>query len=260
MEPSSFVWNGTAFVPYPLLPLTDRGFRYGMALFESVAVRGGRAEFLEEHLSRLEAAARGLGWPLDPAILARAGELLARLESPAFARVYVTAGDGAPSAPVTAPRVFVFAEPRALPSSAPIRVRLHPEPVLPLFGGLKTANYWANAEALRQAHAAGFEEALLFNPRGELVSACTGNVFVELDGKIVTPPLSSGARDGVTRAWVFRRRAVGERILTRGDLEAATACFLTNCWAGVRPVAALETRGLDTAPGEALRAEFFGGV
>ncbi|MDD5349187.1 MAG: aminotransferase class IV [Chthoniobacteraceae bacterium] len=259
MKPAAtaFLWNGTDFAPCENVPLTDRGFRYGMALFESVAVRGGRAEFLDAHLARLEAAARRCGWPMERAAWVRAGERLPQLDGPAFARVYVTAGDGAPTAPVTAPRVFLFAEPREAAPQAAIRVRVHPEPFLPLFGGLKTANYWANAEALRQAREAGFGEALLFNPRGELVSACMANVFVELGGRLVTPPLSSGARAGVTREWVMQRRAVAERGLTRADLQNATACFLTSCWAGIVPVAALEERPLDTPFAETLRAEFF---
>ena len=255
--PTTFLWTGTAFAPGASVPLTDRGFRYGMALFESLAVRNGRVELLDAHLARLEAATRRCGWPLDPAILACAGEALAQLGGPAFARIYVTAGDGAPTAPVTAPRVFLFAEPREAPAKEPIRVRLHPEPFLPVLGGLKTANYWANAEALRQAHTAGCGEALLFNPRGELISGCMANVFVELDGQLVTPPLSSGARAGTVREWVLSQRGGAERLLTRNDLSKGTGCFLTSCWAGVTPVAELAGRPLDIHFAETLRAEFF---
>jgi len=253
----ALLWNGSAFIPCASVPLTDRGFRYGLALFESLAIRNGRAEFLDAHLARLEAAALQCGWPLDPVILARAGEALSQLGSPAFARIYVTAGDGAPTAPVTQPRVFLFAEPREAPAAQAIAVRTHPEPFLPVLGGLKTANYWANIAALQTAQAAGCDEALLFNPREELVSACMANVFVALDGQLVTPPLSSGARAGVTREWVMQRRAVSERIITREDLQHATHCFLTSCWAGVKPVAVLDGQPLETGPAETLRAEFF---
>ncbi|MEI8234241.1 MAG: aminotransferase class IV [Verrucomicrobiota bacterium] len=257
-SPTAFLWNGTAFVPCGNVPLSDRGARYGMALFESLAIRNGCVEFLEGHLARLEAAARRCGWPLERAVLERAGEQLSQLRGPAFARIYMTAGDGAPAAPVTAPRVFLFAEPRGeAPAARSILIRFHPEPFLPLLGGLKTANYWANAEALRQAHAAGCDEALLFNPRGELISACMANVFVTLDGQLVTPPLSSGARAGVTREWVMQRRAATERVLTRDDLQNAAACFLTSGWAGIKPVAALEGRPLENRFAETLREEFF---
>ena len=251
------IWNGSEFVPCDGIPVSDRGFRYGMALFESLAVRGGKAEFFDAHIARLEAACRRCGWPVDPVALSRAVQWLEAMPGPVFARIYVTAGEGGPAAPVTAPRVVLFAEPRSATSIQPLRLRIHPDPFLPLLGGLKTANYWANAEALRAARAAGFDEALLFNPQGVLISACMANVFVELDGQWVTPPMSSGARAGVVREWVMQRCDVRERLLAPSDLEKSAACFLTSCWAGVTPVAALEGRELDTRFAETLRAGFF---
>jgi branched-subunit amino acid aminotransferase/4-amino-4-deoxychorismate lyase len=254
---TTFLWNGSQFAPCDGLPVSDRGLRYGMSLFESLAVRNGRVEFLDAHLARLESACRQCGWPLDPAGLIRAGEWLEKTPGPAFARIYVTAGDGGPAAPVTAPRLFVFAEPREVPAARTLRVRLNPEPFLPLLGGLKTANYWANAEALRQARAEGCDEALLFNPSGELISGCMANVFVELDGTWVTPPTACGARAGITREWVMRRYAIAERSIFPESLKQATGCFLTSCWAGVMPVAALDARPLSTGFAETLRGEFF---
>jgi len=228
-----------------------------MALFESLAVRNGRVEFLDAHLARLETACQQCGWPLDPAVLVCAGEQLRQMDGPAFARIYVTAGEGGPADPVTAPQVVLLVEPRNAPSPEPCRVGLHPEPLLPLLGGLKTANYWANIAALQAARAAGCDEALLFNPRAELISACMANVFVVLDGRLVTPPVSSGARAGVVREWVLEQRAVVERMLTKADFGSITGCFLTSSWAGVRPVSMWDDTPLDTALGEELHAEFF---
>ncbi|MEI6560639.1 MAG: aminotransferase class IV [Verrucomicrobiota bacterium] len=253
----SWLWHGTAFVPCRGVPVADRGFRYGMALFESLAVRNGRVEFLDAHLARLASACSQCAWPLDPSILVRAGEQLRQMEGPAFARIYVTAGEGGPADPVTTPQVVLLAEPRSAPAPEPCRVGLHPEPFLPLLGGLKTANYWANLAALQTARAAGCDESLLVNPHGELISACMANVFIEWEGQLVTPPTASGARAGVVREWVMGRRTVVERTLTRADLAGVTGCFLTSSWAGVRPVAALDGRPLDTALAEALRTEFF---
>ena len=254
---ATLIWNGAAFIPCPGVPVSDRGLRYGMALFESLAVRGGKVEFLAAHLLRLEAACRQLGWPVEHAALARAGEQLGQMAGPAFARIYVTAGDGAPLAPVAAPRVLLFAEPRAEAPAQRLRVGGHAAPFLPVLGGLKTANYWANIAALEAARAAGQDEALLFNSHGELISGCMANVFVELDGAWVTPPTACGARAGVVRGWVLRRSPVVERPITRDEVRRATACFLTSCWAGIAPVATLDGAPLDTAFAEALRAEFF---
>jgi len=257
MISNSLIWNGAAFVPCAGIPVVDRGFRYGMALFESLAVRDARVEFLDAHLARLEVACRQCGWPLDTAVLACAGKQLRQMDGSVFARIYVTAGEGGPADPVTAPQVVLLVEPRSAPSPEPCRVRLHPEPFQPLLGGLKTANYWANIAALQGTHAAGCDEALLFNTRGELVSACMANGFFELEGQLVTPPVSSGARAGVVREWVMGRRAVVERALTQKDISGITGCFLTSSWAGVKPVSALEDKPLATDLAETLRAEFF---
>ncbi len=256
----SWFWNGTAFAPCAGIPLADRGFRYGMAFFESLAIRGGEAEFLDAHLSRLQAACAQCGWPVEPATLAGAGEWLrqASFPAPTFARLYVTAGEGGPTAPVSVPRLFLFCEPRSPALPAPYRLAFSPSAHLPLLGGLKTANYWANVEALRAAKAAGCDEALLFNPKDELISACMANVFVVLEGELVTPAPATGARRGVVREWVMRRRPVAERTLHRRDLENATECFLTSSWLGVTPVASLNARPrpLWTSIADALRAEF----
>ena len=256
-------WNSASFVPCNGIPVSDRGFRYGMALFESLAVRNGRVEFFAEHMARLENACSQLGWPVDRVALACASEQLVRMHAatgvPLFARIYVTAGEGGPLDPVTATQVILFAEQRSAPSPEPCRASIHSEPFLPLLGGLKTANYWANIAALQAAHAAGCDEALLFNPRGELISACMANVFLELEGQLVTPPVTSGARAGVVREWVMGRRAVVECSLTRADLANITGYFLTSSWAGIKPVVNLDGRPLGTALAEALSAEFFHG-
>ena len=254
-----YAWNGRNFIPCAGIPVTDRGFRYGMSIFESIAIRNGRVEFLDAHLARLEAACRQCSWPVYSAAFARAGEWLADVPSPAFARIYVTAGDGSPATPVRTPRVFLFAEPREGGFPVPYRVAVRPEPHVPVLGGLKTGNYWANLEALAWARNGGFDEALLFNPDGLLVSACMANVFVMLDGEWTTPHPASGTRPGVVRGWVMGHYTPGtivQRALTVHDLDKVTECFLTNSWMGVLPVVSLDTRPLRMLVGEALRAEF----
>lgn len=253
----SWIWNGSAFVPCGGIPASDRGFRYGMAVFESLAIRKGRIEFLEAHLIRLQAACRRCGWPIDPVAFTRIEEAFGQIAGPAFARIYITAGPGAPTAPVTSPRIVLLVEPRNASPEEPIRLAMHPEAVIPILGGTKTANYWTNIMALQTARTADSDEALLFNPCGELISACMANVFVELNGQWITPPVTIGARAGVVREWVMKRRDIVEHSISREEVQRSSACFLTSCWAGVTPVATFEGRKLSTAAAELLRAEFF---
>ncbi|HEV7403094.1 MAG TPA: aminotransferase class IV [Chthoniobacteraceae bacterium] len=237
-------WNGSTFEACDSLPVTDRGFRYGMALFESIRVRRARPLFLDEHLDRLRAACADRAFPLPEAALAGVAPLLAR-QPDGTARLYVTAGDGAHfSAQVAEPRILVLCEARPEPVAELCSLALIGDTFHPPFGGLKTANYWANVDALQRALRSERDEALLFNENSELVSASTANVFVVRGVQISTPAVACGARAGVTRAWVMGQVRVRECSLFLADLKEADEIFLTNSWYGIRPAGSLEGRPL----------------
>jgi branched-subunit amino acid aminotransferase/4-amino-4-deoxychorismate lyase len=242
---ASWIWEKGSFLAASSVPLTDRGFRYGMSVFESLRVTRGEPEFFEKHRARLVQACAEREIALDEAALDRAATLFAPDARSGFARIYVTAGDGPPAAVADAPRVFVFIEDRTPPGPDDSwEITLHDESCHPSFGGLKTANYWFHCDALARARRRGFDEALLFNDRAELVSACCANVFVLQGERLLTPPKSSGCRAGVIREWVVARRKVEERRIRREDVVHADEIFLTNSWIGVMPVATLEGRPL----------------
>lgn len=272
----SWHWTGTGYKSCKTVPLTDRGFRYGMSVFESLRVNASGPEFFEKHLARLIQACAEREIHVDESALAAAEKVLSdrktwkallRLradQTPApvpklllckskavaeeiagFARIYVTAGDGGPAAPSALPRIYVFVEPRTPPGlDDSWEIGLHDESYQPLFGGLKTANYWFNCDALAQVRRRKFDETILFNDRAEVVSACCANVFVVRNDRISTPPRSSGCRAGVIREWVIGRRKVEERRLRREDIVNADEIFLTNSWLGIMPVATVEGRPL----------------
>ncbi len=255
---TAWQWTGSAFAPCDSLPLSDRGFRYGMSVFESLRVAGGVGEFFEPHLARLVQACGERAFAVDDAALRAVAPLFHAAACDGLARIYITAGDGPPTAPATQPRVFVFVENRAAPDPDDAwELTLHDETYHAPFGGLKTANYWFNADALARARRRDFDEALLFNDRAELVSACCANVFLLHGDRLSTPARTCGARAGVVREWVIARRPVEERRLRREDVTAAAEIFLTNSWLGIQPVATLEGRPLARrAIGPKLAAEF----
>jgi branched-subunit amino acid aminotransferase/4-amino-4-deoxychorismate lyase len=215
-----------------------------MALFESVRVRQGRGIQLEAHLARLRAGCEQRGFPLDHAALAALEPLLASCEGDTFARVYVTGGDGAAHQPAEACRILLLVEPRAPETRESYALGLAQDVYHPPFGGLKTANYWHNIDALQRARRGGFDEALLFNENAELVSACMANVFVVQDGVLKVPALECGARAGVVREWVLGAQAVREGSLFVADVKSADEVFLTNSWIGIMPVRKVEGREL----------------
>jgi branched-subunit amino acid aminotransferase/4-amino-4-deoxychorismate lyase len=241
----SWLWIEDRFEPHDSVPLTDRGFRYGMSVFESLRVTRGEPEFFDKHRSRLVQACAEREIALDESPLDQVAALFATETGSGFARIYVTAGDGTPSSPANQPRVFVFIEERTPPGPDDAwEITLHDESYHAPFGGLKTANYWFNCDALGRARRRGFDEALLFNDRAEVVSACCANVFLVHGERLLTPLRASGCRSGVIREWVINRRKTEERRLRREDVVNADEIFLTNSWIGVMPVATVEGRPL----------------
>lgn len=249
---NAWIWKNNTFQRCDSVPLTDRGFRYGMSVFESFPVQDGAVFFLKEHFEKLCAAAKQCRFSMPEIPLTAISSLAETLIGKHFARIYVTAGDGAPTANRDRCRVYFFEEKREFPSAEiyarGYRIAISETPYQPIFqpqfGGFKTANYWQNIEPNESAKSRGFDEALLLNANGEAVSASMANLFIVKNGVILTSPLASGARAGVIRDWVFRQRKVTEISLTANDIKNADEIFLTSSWLGVMPVCAVEDRGI----------------
>lgn len=101
----------------------------------------------------------------------------------------------------------------------------------------------AKVEALK----AGYDEAILLSPQG-YVSECTGeNIFVVRDGRIITPPVSAGALEGITQKSVFTiARDLDIEITTgnilRSDLYTADEAFLSGTAAEIVPIRSVDDR------------------
>ncbi|HEY1741112.1 MAG TPA: branched-chain amino acid transaminase, partial [Acidimicrobiia bacterium] len=126
-----------------------------------------------------------------------------------------------------------------------------------------SGNYVNSSLAKVEALKAGYDEALLLNPQG-MVSECTGeNIFVVVDGTIVTPPTAAGALKGITqdsvtaiaRDFGFEVR-VGD--LSRSDLYVAEEMFVVGTAAEVSAVNSVDDRTIP-CPGPmttAIAAEY----
>jgi branched-chain amino acid aminotransferase len=122
-----------------------------------------------------------------------------------------------------------------------------------------TGMYINSSMAKIEALKAGYDEAILLSPQG-YVSECTGeNLFVVRRGKIITPPLSAGALEGVTQDSVVTiARDLGYEVefgnLLRSDLYTADEAFLTGTAAEVVPIQSVDDRLLgDGKPGPITR-------
>ena len=182
---------GEAFREGAAIPVTDRGFRYGMSVFETLAVRRGKILFLHEHLAALKIACAAAGFRTGQT------EALSALEGlpDGMLRIYVTAGDGTTAGPTGESRTFAFFEPGEFPRSAKTSCeargrQYRADPSVPVLGGWKTGNYWANLQAFAKARENGFDEALVLNIEGAVISASMANVFFVFGGMLRTPAVS----------------------------------------------------------------------
>jgi branched-chain amino acid aminotransferase len=122
-----------------------------------------------------------------------------------------------------------------------------------------TGMYINSSMAKIEALKAGYDEAILLSPQGH-VSECTGeNIFVVRNGKLITPPLSAGALEGITQDSVLSiARDLGYEVMVgdilRSDLYVAEEAFLSGTAAEVVPVQSVDDRPVgDGRPGPMTR-------
>jgi branched-chain amino acid aminotransferase len=110
-----------------------------------------------------------------------------------------------------------------------------------------TANYANSALARVEALKAGFDEAIMLNVNGMVVEASAENIFIVKDGSLITPPIASGALDGITRDSILslaREHKIPCEIrdISRNELYLADELFLTGTAAEVKPVGEVDNR------------------
>ncbi|KKL98408.1 hypothetical protein LCGC14_1824720 [marine sediment metagenome] len=228
----------------------DRGLLYGYGLFETMRSYGGRVFRLEEHYQRLRdgAARLAMAVPLTLRELSEAVEaVLDRNElSDARVRLMLTAGaEGAAGSVILMARE-VTEYPRQLygrgMSALVTSTRRNETSFL---SGVKSLNSLDNVLAREDARRQGADEAILLNTRGFVAEGSASNVFLVLDGRLVTPNLSSGCLAGISRQAVLELAAeIGlEAIETDVELSAfavASEAFLTGSVMEVMPLTRLD--------------------
>ena len=73
-----------------------------------------------------------------------------------------------------------------------------------------------------------YDDILLYNEKDELTEFTIGNIIVEMDGKLYTPPISCGVLAGTFRAHLLETGQVEERVIHIDDLKKCTKFFFVN--------------------------------
>jgi branched-chain amino acid aminotransferase len=249
----------------PVVLAHDHGLVVGDGVFETCEVTNGTPFALSRHLRRLRDSAAGLGLQIDDALIRRGVDAVL-IERPEWARLRITVtggpspygserGSGPPTVMVATGSMHKW------PATTDVAVVPWVRNERSATAGLKTTSYADNVVALKWAKERGADEAIFANTRGELCEGTGSNVFVEYDGRLVTPPLTSGCLGGITRELLLEwmRDEVEERDLPIESLSAASEAFITSTTRSVLPIRAVDGVTLPQSPGPLSRhaAEVF---
>ncbi|TGE32140.1 branched-chain-amino-acid transaminase [Desulfosporosinus sp. Sb-LF] len=266
--------NG-AYVPEEEAKISvfDHGFLYGDGIFEGIRAYHGRVFKLEEHLKRLYESAKSIQLTIGITKDQMQEIVLETLRrnglNDAYIRLVVSRGKGdlgldprnCPQAAIfcIADQIKIFEpsmyEKGLIVNTVPIR-RNNPDSLSPR---IKSLNYLNNILAKIEANQAGAVEGIMLTQDGYVAEGTSDNIFIYRDGVLITPPLSVGILEGITRNSVLRLAdelgiKAEEELFTRHDLYTADECFLTGTAAELIPVIKVDGREIgDGVPGEVFK-------
>lgn len=235
----------------------DRGLGYGDGLFETLRVASGKAIFLQEHLSRLEAGAQALGIPLGLDCLQQdVVAFLAQCPESCIAKIILTRGSGGRGYlpdPDAVPTLIFSAHP--LPDhtgdhlaegvrASVCSLRLGAQPAL---AGFKHLNRLEQVLLRRELAGLQADEALVCDTHGNVVEGVFSNVFMVKEGRLHTPAIDVAGVRGVMRAVILEEAAAQNDAAVQGrytvdEFAAADEVFFCNSVNGIWPVRTLASR------------------
>lgn len=230
------------------------GLLLGWGVFTTLRIYAGHPFAFDKHWQRMSRDAARLNVELpvgEERLLASVVELAQKNKrAEGMARVsFIRNSGGSWAGPSERPVDWlVFTEAlNAWPDS--YRLLLQPRAVYSdgVLAGAKMLSWAANSSFHENARAAGCDDALLLNERGHVTECTSANIFVAIDGKLITPPLSSGCLPGVTREMLLAARHeagidITEAEITPESLKAADEVFITSTTrevGGVREIVGL---------------------
>jgi aminodeoxychorismate lyase len=237
---------------------------YGRGVFTTVAIYNGKPFLWPEHWKRLQNHAERLSVDSAGANERNVGEALTKLIAVnqvknGRARVILLARSGRDvwkakkEGTRKADLLIMTSEPQKVsPAGMSLAVSPYRFNTFSPLVGIRSLNYLEQVLSWEEAQARDFDEAVMLNERGEIVSATMANIFWVKEGTLHTPALSTGAIAGITRAAVIELAGrqfipVIEGVFELADLTEADEIFLTSASLGVALVTTFDFRQYSVA-------------
>lgn len=255
------VWLNGEFLDAntPALPTTAAGSLLGWGCYSTLGVRGGQPLYLSRHIARLRDNAARLDVSLpfaDEEIAAALQQIIGRNEvQTGMARLTLTQRSDGRWNREEGSDFVILSQNSAKPPLSGLRLIISEfrfDARRPL-AGIKSTSYFDFALAWQQAHAAGFDDAILLNQNGALCETSRANLFWVRGDEIWTPSLECGCLPGVAREIMLQAGpelgfGVREGVFSPQELRFADEIFITSATNGPRGVGAVRFDEDDNFP------------
>jgi len=255
---------------------SNRAFKYGDAVFETIKVVNGTILFWEDHYFRLMASMRivRMEIPMEFTMEFLEAQIINLIDANnllnAPARVRMTVFRDTPG--LYTPEyndISYFIEVKALRettyhlSNEPCVVDLFKDHYITpqLLSTLKTTNRVLNVIAGIFAKENELDNCLLLNSNKQVIEAINGNLFLVKGNVIKTPPLEDGCIKGVMRKQLIEvigkleDYTIEEASMSPFELQKADELFITNVIKGVTSITRYRKKSFDTTVASVLVAE-----
>lgn len=249
-------YNGQILSNTTTLSNSNRAFLYGDGVFETLKVVNNKILYLEDHYFRLMASMRivRMQIPANFTLEFIENEILTltnQLEISDSARIRFTVfrNDGGFYLPQTRTisyliQAFPLENKRYEIADNEYEVDLYKDFFISkqLLSTIKTTNKMINITGSIFADENDLQNCLLINNEKNVVEALNGNLFMVMNNKIITPPISDGCLNGIMRKQLLEiaKKVEGyevvEETISPFDLQKADELFITNVIAGIIPI------------------------
>ena len=252
---SNFILVNDEFInaDQPILKASNRGFKFGDGIFESMRMCNGKLQFAELHADRLRAAMKAIkldGYTLfdDYFLRQKTTELAKKNKFNGNVRFRLTVyrdGEGLYTPLSNKPGYLLEAMPLAAANyefnQKGLIIDVYDELTKSInkLSNYKTTNalLYVMAGLYQKQHK--LDEAIILNQNGFLCESTSSNVFVVYEKQIYTPALSEGCIAGVMRSVVLKLAKMNNIPLVEAQispeiLKEADEVFVTNASSGIR--------------------------
>jgi branched-chain amino acid aminotransferase len=206
--------------------------RHGFGLFETIRILDGVPLYLDAHVNRLAAGTCFLSMEPPPPW----EEILEFLVAKTICST-LSSGVARLLAVDRSLHVMVCSWEPSIPKVVNIGIsRTITRFSQSMLTRFKTISHMDNRLMMLEAERYGFYEVIAHNENGHITDGSKTNLFLAVNGRIITPPITDGALPGVTRGLLLEAKLADEDTVTIMDLEKAEAMMLTNALHKVIPV------------------------